>query len=142
MLKKIVSMSMALVFCLTLSVGVCAESVTTNAPQKAIARFINELSVSNLVDFSGGEVIEYSEVRAGSYVTRIEVTHVLQKKSGSRYRNVSGTQVTRIFHDNSAEMEDSFEAERGATYRVKTTVRVTGPDGTDTHTRTSKSKTN
>lgn len=38
--------------------------------------------------------------------------------------------------------EDYFSKERGATYRVKTTVRVTGPDGTDTHTRTSKSKTN
>lgn len=137
MLKKWVSIILAMTFCFAMAVGVAAS-----APQKVGLRSVNQTRITNSVDFSGRTAIISSEVWASSDTTKIVITHVLQKKSGSSYKNVSGTSITRTFYDSSADMEDSFPAEDGATYRVKTTCKVTSPKGTDTQTKTSKAVKN
>lgn len=137
MLKKWVSIILAVTFCFAMAVGVSAKT-----PQEIGLNSINQPQIINGIDFSGGDVIAFSEVKASSDTTKIVITHVLQKKSGSSYKNVSGTSVTRTFYDSLADMEDSFPAEDGATYRVKTTCKVTSPKGTDTQTKISKAVKN
>lgn len=137
MLKKWVSIILAVTFCFAMAVGVSAKT-----PQEIGLRSVNQTRITNSVDFSGRNAIISSEVWASPDTTKMVITHVLQKKSGSSYKNVSGTSVTHTFYESLADMEDSFPAENGATYRVKTTCRVTSPKGTDTQTKISKAVKN
>lgn len=105
------------------------------------ARYINEISARCDLDISGGEATLYSEMSGDAAITKVVMTHTLQKKSGSSYSNVSGASKTRTFYnDNIPYMSDTFSVTSG-TYRVKTTYKVTSPNGTDTHTAYSSAVT-
>lgn len=70
-------------------------------------RYINELVAMNEVGISGGKATMYSDVVCSSDVTKVVMTHVLQKKSGSTFSNVRNTTFTRTFLNNHApDMED------------------------------------
>ena len=123
--KKIVVLALVVSCCMALSVNAYAVQL----------RFINELVGSNELTISGGEATLYSEVAGSADVTKVVMTHVLQKKSGSSYSNVRNTTFTRTFYNNCApDMEDTVDCTASGTYRVKTTYLVVSPRGTDNHT--------
>ena len=69
--KKIVVLALVVSCCMALSVNAYAVQL----------RFINELVGSNELTISGGEATLYSEVAGSADVTKVVMTHVLQKKS-------------------------------------------------------------
>ena len=78
----------------------------------------------------------YSDMAGSSDITKVVITHVLQKKSGSSYKDVAGTSCVGVFYDDSMpSMEDVVDCPGSGTYRVKTTYKVTSPRGTDNHTQ-------
>lgn len=105
-------------------------------------RYINELVAMNEVGISGGKATMYSDVVCSSDVTKVVMTHVLQKKSGSTFSNVRNTTFTRTFLNNHApDMEDVVNCTEPGTYRVKTTYLVVSPRGSDSHTQYSSTET-
>lgn len=121
-LKRYLSVVLVVALCTCLSVT-------------AYARYINEIETRCDLDISGGKATLYSEMVGDASITKVVMTHTLQKKNGSSYTNVPNTTVTRTFHGDSAPyMTDTFDVTSSGTYRVKTTYKVTSPKGTDNHT--------
>jgi len=117
---------------------VMALSVTAYA---ASPRYINKPVMGNSLSISGNTAYMFSEVSANSDVTKIVITHVLQKKVGNGFEDIPSTQKSETFYDYLADKEDSVYCNEAGTYRVKTIFSVTGPKGTDNHTQYSKEKT-
>ncbi len=130
--KKFLSIILAVSFCFAFSVNAFAIQ----------PRYIYALVISNELTVSDGQAVMYSDVSGAADITKVVMTHVLQKKSGSSYSNVRNTTFTRTFHNNPIpDMEDIVDFTGPGTYRVKTTYMVTGPRGTDTHTQYSTAVT-
>ena len=117
-MKKWLSLVLAVTLCLAFSVT-------------AIARYINDPEFDNILSISGTQATMYSSVTADSSVTKIVITHVLQKDG----KDVSGTSKSQTFNKNSASKQDTVTCSGSGTFRVKTTYKITSPDGTDTHTK-------
>ena len=106
-------------------------SVTAFAVQ---ARYIYDINASNSLSISGGKATMYSDMDGDSSITKVVITHVLQKKSGSSFTNVAGTSKSQTFYKSSPFKEDTVSCTGSGTYRVKTVYSVTGPEGTESHT--------
>ncbi len=131
-LKKFLALVLAISFCMMFSVNTYAIQL----------RYINELVAINELVISDGTATIYSEVMCSTDVTKVVMTHVLQKKSGSSYSNVRNTTFTRTFLNNHApDMEDTVSCTGPGTYRLKTTYLVVSPRGSDSHTQYSKDQT-
>lgn len=74
-----------------------------------------------------------STVYATSNVTKIEMTQVLQKKSGSTYTDVPNTTYKKTVEASVGTFSNTVSFSGSGTYRVKLTCKVTSPNGTDTH---------
>lgn len=123
-LKRFLSVVLVATLCVCMTVVAYA----------ACARYINEIETRCVLDISGGTATLYSEMGGDTDITKVVMTHTLQKKSGSSYSDVSGKSKSRTFYNNNTPtMTDTFSVTSG-TYRVKTTYKVTSPNGTDTHT--------
>lgn len=130
-MKHFLSVVLVVMLCICMTVTAYAVN----------ARYINEIDTKCVLDISGGTATLYSEMGGDADITKVVMTHTLQKKSGSSYSNVSGASKTRTFYNDSAPtMTDTFSVTSG-TYRVKTTYKVTSPNGTDTHTAYSSAVT-
>lgn len=130
-MKHFLSVVLVVMLCICMTVTAYAVN----------ARYINEIDTKCILDISGGTATLYSEMGGDAAITKVVMTHTLQKKSGSSYSNVSGASKTRTFYNDSAPtMTDTFSVTSG-TYRVKTTYKVTSPNGTDTHTAYSSAVT-
>ena len=126
--KKVLALMLAISCC-------CVFSANAYGIQY---RFINELITVNEVTISNGKATMYSDV----ICSKVVMTHVLQKKSGSTYSNVRNTTFTRTFLNNYApDMEDVVNCTEPGTYRVKTTYLVVSPRGSDSHTQYSSTET-
>lgn len=120
--KRFLSVIMAMVLCVCFSVT-------------AYARYVNDIDTYSSLSISGGKATLYSEMSGDSNITTVVMTHVLQKKSGSSYTDVSGTTKTRTFSNNNMPtMTDTVTVTDSGTYRIKATYKVTSKNGTDTHT--------
>ena len=116
-MKKWLSLVLAVTLCLAFSVT-------------AFARYVAEPTLSNYLSISGSQATMYSSVEADPSVTKIVITQVLQKDG----KDVSGTSKSQTFNKNSASKQDTVTCSGSGTFRVKTTYKITSPDGTDTHT--------
>ena len=117
-IKKWLSLVLAVTLCLAFSVT-------------AFARYVAEPTLSNYLSISGSQATMYSSVEADPSVTKIVITQVLQKDG----KDVSGTSKSQTFNKNSASKQDTVTCSGSGTFRVKTTYKITSPDGTDTHTK-------
>jgi hypothetical protein len=117
-MKKWLSLVLAVTLCLAFSVT-------------AFARYVAEPTLSNYLSISGSQATMYSSVEADPSVTKIVITQVLQKDG----KDVSGTSKSQTFNKNSASKQDTVTCSGSGTFRVKTTYKITSPDGTDTHTK-------
>lgn len=117
-MKKFLSLVLAITLCLAFSVT-------------AFARYINDPEFDNILSISGTQATMYSSVTADSSVTKIVITHVLQKDG----KDVAGTSKSQTFYNRSASRQDTVTCSGSGTFRVKTTYKITSPDGTDTHTK-------
>ena len=117
-MKKFLSLVLAITLCLAFSVT-------------AFARYVAEPTLSNYLSISGSQATMYSSVEADPSVTKIVITQVLQKDG----KDVSGTSKSQTFNKNSASKQDTVTCSGSGTFRVKTTYKITSPDGTDTHTK-------
>lgn len=125
---------------LALIISICAAFATTAYAVQP--RYINDLVISNELTISNGKATMYSDVAGSSDITKVVITHVLQKKNGSSYTDISNTKATATFYNNSApDMETVVTCKESGTYRVKTTYVVTSPRGTDNHTQYSNTVT-
>lgn len=140
MCKKLVSVFLAAVCCLGLSAVSFAEA-PESSPPSIETYLVSGNTVYSELTISGTEADLYSSVTGKSGTTKITITHVLQKKSGTRYSDVSGTKATKNVSKVQAAFETYNTVERGQTYRVKTTAKITGSGGTDTVTKYSKAVT-
>ena len=117
-MKKWLSLVLAVTLCLAFSVT-------------AFARYVAEPTLSNYLSISGSQATMNSSVEADPSVTKIVITQVLQKDG----KDVSGTSKSQTFNKNSASKQDTVTCSGSGTFRVKTTYKITSPDGTDTHTK-------
>lgn len=117
-MKKWLSLVLAVTLCLAFSVT-------------AFARYVAEPTLSNYLSISGSQATMYSSVEADPSVTKIVITQVLQKDG----KDVSGTSKSQTFYKSSASKQDIVTCSGSGTFRVKTTYKITSPDGTDTHTK-------
>ena len=117
-MKKWLSLVLAVTLCLAFSVT-------------AFARYVAEPTLSNYLSISGSQATMYSSVEADPSVTKIVITQVLQKDG----KDVSGTSKSQTFNKNSASKQDTVTCSGSGTFRVKTTYKITSPEGTDTHTK-------
>lgn len=107
------------------------EEPELSPPETGFARYINDPTLTNNLSISGSQATMYSSVTADSSVTKIVITQVLQKDG----KDVSGTSKSQTFNKNSASKQDTVTCSGSGTFRVKTTYKITSPDGTDTHTK-------
>lgn len=122
--KRFLSLLLAICFCVMFAVT--AYAVTPY--------YINEINPTCELTNPNGKAVMYSSVFAASNVTKLEMSQVLQKKSGSTYTDVPNTaSSTRTFNKTSGSIEDTVSFSGAGTYRVKLTCKVTSPNGTDTH---------
>lgn len=119
-----------------LAVCLCAVLSVT-----AYARYIYDIHAYNSLDINGDVATMYSEMDCDDEITQVSVTQVLQKKSGSSYSTVPGTSRSKTFYSSMFSFESDVACASAGTYRVKTTYKVTGPQGTETHTKTSAAVT-
>lgn len=119
-----------------LAICLCAVFSVT-----AYARYIYSINAYNSLDINGSTATIYSEMSCDDGITRVDVTHVLQKKSGSSYSTVPGTSRSKTYYSGMVEFESNVACSEPGTYRVKTTYKITGPQGPETHTRTSQAVT-
>lgn len=125
MAKRLIPLMLAISLCVMLS-------VTAFAVQ---ARYIYDINADNGLDITGSMAVMYSDMSGDSDITKVVITHTLQKKSGSSYSNVSGTSRSKTFYNESMVSFESVVSCTGSgTYRVKTVYSVTGPEGTESHT--------
>ncbi len=124
-MKKWLSLVLAVTLCLAFSVT-------------AFARYVAEPTLSNYLSISGSQATMYSSVEADPSVTKIVITQVLQKDG----KDVSGTSKSQTFNKNSASKQDTVTCSGSGTFRVKTTYKITSPEGTDTHTKYSNTVNN
>ena len=117
-MKKWLSLVLAVTLCLAFSVT-------------AFARYVAEPTLSNYLSISGSQATMYSSVESDPSVTKIVITQVLQKDG----QDVSGTSKSQTFNKNSASKQDTVTCSGSGTFRVKTTYKITSPEGTDTHTK-------
>ena len=132
LIKKSLALVLAVLFCVSFAVSAHATQF----------RYINELSGSNELIITDGKATMYSELFCSSNVTKVVMTHVLQKQDGNSYKDVPYASFTKTFYNNyTPHMEDTATCTGYGTYRVKTTYVVTSPKGTDNHTHYSKTVT-
>lgn len=117
-MKKWLSLVLAVTLCLAFSVT-------------AFARYVAEPTLSNYLSISGSQATMYSSVEADPSVTKIVITQVLQKDG----KDVAGTSKSQTFYKSSASKQDTVTCSGSGTFRVKTTYKITSPEGTDTHTK-------
>ena len=117
-MKKWLSLVLAVTLCLAFSLT-------------AFARYVAEPTLSNYLSISGSQATMYSSVEADPSVTKIVITQVLQKDG----KDVAGTSKSQTFYKSSASKQDTVTCSGSGTFRVKTTYKITSPEGTDTHTK-------
>lgn len=127
-------LSLLLAVCFCVMFAVTAYAVTPY--------YINKIDPTCELTNPNGKAVMYSSVYAASNVTKLEMSQVLQKKSGSTYVDVPNTtSSTRTFNKASGSINDTVSFSGSGTYRVKMTCTVTSPNGTDTHYAYSKDLT-
>lgn len=142
MCKKTIASLLALACCLSFPAAALAESPqTTEQVQIAAPRLDSGNSVYSTLSISGQSATLLSSADDKNGTTKIVVTQVLQKKSGSRYSDVSGKSWTKTESRKSLRFSNSCTVDKGVTYRVKTTAKITGSKGTDTVTKYSTAVT-
>ena len=124
-MKKIISLVLAISICFAYSVTAFAQLF-----------YINDPECYNYLSISGGKATMYSSVTADSSVTKIVITHVLQKDG----KDVPGTTNSQTFYRNYASKQDTVNCTGSGAYQIKTTYKITSPDGTDTHTKYSNTE--
>lgn len=124
-MKKIISFVLAVSICFAYSVTAFAQLFYINDPE-----FDSYLSIS------GEKATMVSEVTAASNVTKIVITHVLQKNG----KDVPGTSRSQTFYKSYASKQDTVNCTGSGSYQIKTTYKITSPDGTDTHTKYSNTE--
>lgn len=124
-MKKIISGVLAISICFVFSVTAFAQFFYINDPE-----FDSYLSISN------GKATMLSEVTADPSVTKIVITHVLQKDG----KDVPGTSRSQTFYKYYASKQDTVSCSGSGSYQIKTTYKITSPSGTDTHTKYSNTK--
>ena len=68
-----------------------------------------------------------SKATANSSVTKIVITHVLQKDG----KDVSGTSRSQTFYKSYASKQDTVSCSGSGSYQIKTTYKITSPSGTE-----------
>lgn len=124
-MKKIMSFVLAISVCFAFSVTAFAQLL-----------YINEPEMDSYLYISGGKATMYSSVTADSSVTKIVITQVLQKDG----KDVPGTSRTQTFYKSYASKQDTVNCTGSGSYRIKTTYKITSPNGTDTHTKYSNTE--
>lgn len=124
-MKKIMSFVLAISVCFAFSVTAFAQLL-----------YINEPEMNSYLSISGEKATMVSEVTADSSVTKIVITQVLQKNG----KDVLGTSRTQTFYKSYASKQDTVNCTGSGSYRIKTTYKITSPNGTDTHTKYSNTE--
>lgn len=140
MFKKLVSIILALTSCLCFSAAAMAAKPAERAPIAA-PRLVSGNSVQSVLRFSGNTAELYTNVTGKDGTTQIVVTQVLQQKTASGYRDVSGAKWTKTYRSMSSDTDNRFTVRSAGTYRIKATAKITGPNGTDTVTKNSSDVT-
>lgn len=142
MCKKAISSLLALACCLSFPAAALAQTPETADQMQIVApRLDSGNAVDSSLSISGASASLSSTVDGKAGTTKIVVTQVLQKKSGSRYSDVSGKSWTKTESKKSLRFSNSCTVDKGVTYRVKTTAKITGSKGTDTVTKYSTAVT-
>lgn len=119
-------------FSLVLAISLVAMlSVTAFAIE---SRYIGAPDAYSYLSISGEKATMYSEMTGNSQITKIVMTQVLQKDTGSGFKNVSGTTKTKTFYGNSGTMQNTVSCNGSGSYRVKTTYKISTATETETHT--------
>lgn len=135
--KKIISAILALTCCLGSSVMTMAQSAEpTN--QMVAPRFVSTNTAKSELTISGNLATMRSTVNGKDGTRKIVVSHVLQVKSGSNYLNLTNSKNSLTEDSGFALLKDYYTVTKGKTYRVMTTAKITGPNGTDTVTKYSR----
>lgn len=142
MCKKAIASLLALACCLSFPAAALAETPQASDQTQVIApRLDSGNTVQSELTISGQSASLASTVYGKTGTTKIVVTQVLQKKSGSRYSDVSGKSWTKTDSKKSLRVSNSCTVDKGVTYRMKTTAKITGSNGTDTVTKYSTAVT-
>lgn len=142
MCKKTIASLLALACCLSFPAAALAQTPeTSNQVQIAAPRMETGNTVYSTMSISGRSAGLSSVINGKTGTTKIVITQVLQKKSGSGYNDVSGKKWTKTESSKTATLTNSCTVDKGATYRVKTTAKITGSKGTDTVTKYSTAVT-
>lgn len=123
--KKIFSLVLAVSICLAFSVTAFAQLF-----------YINDPECDSFLSISGGKATMYSSITADPSVTKIVITHVLQKNG----KDVPGTSKSQTFYTNTASKQNTVSCTGSGSYQIKTTYKITSPSGTDTHTKYSNTE--
>lgn len=91
-MKEFFSIFLAISICFLFSVTAFAQLL-----------YINEPEMNNYLSISGGKATMYSSVTADSSVTKIVITHVLQKDG----KDVPGTSSTQTFYKSNASKQNT-----------------------------------
>mgnify|MGYP001025065698 CR=1 FL=1 len=120
-------------FSVFLAISICFMFSVT-----AFAQFlyINEPEMNSYLSISEGKATMYSGVTADSNVTKIVITHVLQKDG----KDVPGTSRTQTFYKSNAGKQNTVNCTGSGSYQIKTTYKITSPSETDTHTKYSNTE--
>lgn len=140
MFKKLVSIILALTSCLCFSAAAMAAEPAEPAPVAA-PRYVSGSTVNSQLTISGSKVTLTSQLKAKPGTTKMVVTQVLQQKTASGYRNVSGAKWTKTYTGKAAVMKNTYSVRSAGTYQLVTTAKITGPDGTETISGTSEAVT-
>lgn len=124
-MKEFFSFFLAISICFLFSVTAFAQLL-----------YINEPEMNNYLSISGEKATMYSSVTADSSVTKIVITHVLQKDG----KDVPGTSSTQTFYKSNASKQNTVNCTGSGSYQIKTTYKITSPNGTDTHTKYSNAE--
>ena len=88
-IRKILAVTLAVSLCMAFTINAFAVQ----------PRYINELLTSNELTIKDGKATMYSDLICSSDVTRVVMTHVLQKKNGSSYSDVPYSTFTETFYN-------------------------------------------
>lgn len=140
--KKFLAGILALACCLgTSAVALAKAPDVPNPPQIVSPRYATTNTVYSELSLSGSTATLTSRVDCKSGTTKVVITQVLQKKSGSGYSDVSGKSWTKTETKKAFSFKNTSSVSKGQTYRVKTTAKITGSGGTDTVTKYSAAVT-
>jgi len=120
--KKFLSLMLAVSFCLAFSLTAYASVQYESKPE-----------IECELTLSGNQAVMFSDITADPSVTKIVITHALRYDDGNGYKTIATR--TGTFYSSTADKEDKVALKGSGSYQVKATYKITGPSGTETHTK-------